>query len=295
MKLHLLDRSTPSDTSFTAKVHEDSNFLKLWHYHPELELVVILKSNGNCFVGDGIEKFEPGDVFLIGKNTPHMWLNQEAYFADDSELVAKSIAIHFKKDFLGEHFFETPEMHHLSELFDRARFGIKFLNLKGELIETVQNMLNLNGFHKTITFLNILNKLSSHKNFKLLASSGYMKTFKVKTNKTLDKVYAYIFKNFNRDISLDEVAKIANMNATAFSRLFKRVNGKPFSRYVSEIRIGYACKLLLEQKVNISQVCYEVGFNNISNFNRQFKIVMDCNPSEYIKQHVNSYQENELV
>ncbi|GAA4293934.1 AraC family transcriptional regulator [Aestuariibaculum suncheonense] len=290
MKLHLIDRSTPSDTSFTAKVHEGSNFLKLWHYHPELELVVILKSDGNCFVGDGIEKFEVGDVFLIGKNTPHMWLNHEAYFDEASELIAKSVAIHFKKEFLGDKFFETPEMQHVSELFDRARFGIKFLNLKEELLITVQNMLSLDGFHKTITFLNILNTLSAHKDFKLLASSGYMKSFKVKTNKTLDKVYAYIFKNFNKNLSLEEVAKIANMNATAFSRLFKRVNGKPFSRYVAEIRIGYACKLLLEQKVNISQVCYEVGFNNISNFNRQFKMIMGCNPSEYIKQHVNSYQ-----
>jgi AraC-like DNA-binding protein len=146
-------------------------------------------------------------------------------------------------------------------------------------------MLSLDGFNKTVTFLNILNRLSSHKEYKLLASSGYIKSFKVKTNKTLDKVYAYIFKNFNKGISLEEVAKIANMNPTAFSRLFKRVNGKPFSRYLSEIRIGYACKLLLEQKANISEVCYEVGFNNISNFNRQFKIIMACNPSEYIKLH----------
>jgi AraC-like DNA-binding protein len=285
MKLHLIDRSTPSDTSFTAKVNEGSNFLKLWHYHPELELVVILKSEGNCFIGDGIEKFEPDDVFLIGENTPHMWLNHESYFNEESALIAKSIAVHFKKDFLGNHFFETPEMLHLSELFEIARFGIKFSNLEKQQIEEIQGMLSLDGFNKTVTFLNILNRLSSHKEYKLLASSGYIKSFKVKTNKTLDKVYAYIFKNFNKGISLEEVAKIANMNPTAFSRLFKRVNGKPFSRYLSEIRIGYACKLLLEQKANISEVCYEVGFNNISNFNRQFKIIMACNPSEYIKLH----------
>ncbi|HEX9601415.1 MAG TPA: AraC family transcriptional regulator [Mariniflexile sp.] len=285
MKLHLIDRSTPGDTSFTAKVNEGSNFLKLWHYHPELELVVILKSEGNCFIGDGIEKFEPDDVFLIGKNTPHMWLNHESYFNEESALIAKSIAIHFKKDFLGNHFFETPEMLHLSELFEIARFGIKFSNLEKQQIKEIQGMLSLDGFNKTVTFLNILNRLSSHKEYKLLASSGYIKSFKVKTNKTLDKVYAYIFKNFNKGISLEEVAKIANMNPTAFSRLFKRVNGKPFSRYLSEIRIGYACKLLLEQKANISEVCYEVGFNNISNFNRQFKIIMACNPSEYIKLH----------
>jgi AraC-like DNA-binding protein len=288
MKLHLIDRSTPKDASFTAKVNESSSFLKIWHYHPELELVVVLKSEGNCFVGDAIEKFEEGDVFLIGKNTPHMWLNHDSYFEKDSKLLAKSIAIHFKIDFLGGYFFSTPEMIHLLELFERARFGIKFLKINKLQIKDIQSMLSLKGFDKTISFLNILNKLSKDKNYKLLVSSGFISSFQSTKNKTLDKVYAYIFNNFNKEITLNNVAEIANMNPTAFSRLFKRVNGKTYSRYLAEIRIGYACKLLLEHKANISEVCYDVGFNNISNFNRQFKIVMKCNPSSYIKTHLNN-------
>lgn len=291
MKLHLIDRSTPRDTSFTIRVNEGANFLKIWHYHPELELVAVLKSEGTCFVGDGVEKFEKGDVFLVGKDTPHMWLNDESYFAKESTLKAKSIAIHFKKDFLGTHFFDTPEMMHLSEFFNKARFGIKFLSVTQKQIEAIQTLLELKGFEKTISFLRILNELSLSKNYKSLASLGYIKSFQVTKNETLDRVYAYIFKHFKENISLVEVAKIANMNATAFSRLFKRVNGKTYSRYLSEIRIGYACRLLLEQKVNISEICYEVGFNNVSNFNRQFKIIKKCSPSSYIKTHL----KNEVV
>ena len=285
MKLHLLDRSSLSNSSFTAKVNDYPYFLKIWHYHPELELVVILKSEGSCFVGDSIEKFEVGDIILLGKDIPHMWLNDEDYFKQDSKQSAKAIAIHFKQDYLGAAFFETPEMIHILELFDRARFGLKFSNLDIKIVEDIQNMLELNGFEKTMSFLNILNALAKHKNYRLLASSGYLNSFKTTKNETQDKVQAYIFKNFNREITLEEVAQIAHMNTSAFSRYFKRVNRITFSRYLAEIRIGYACKLLLENKSNIASICYEIGFNNISNFNRQFKLIMNCTPSTYVKQH----------
>ena len=288
MKLHLLNRNSLNNSSFTAKINEYSYFLKIWHYHPELELAVILKSEGTCFVGDCIEKFEEGDVVLLGKNLPHMWLNDEAYFLEGSELVAKAIGIHFKKHFLGVPFFETPEMIHLLELFDRAKYGVKFLKVNKKILEDFQTMIELKGFERTMSFLQLLNKLSKHKNYKLLASQGYINSLQVSENKTIDKVQAFIFKNFKEPISLQDVAEIAHMNPSAFSRFFKRANRKTFSRYVVEIRIGYACKLLIENKYNITSVCYESGFQNISNFNRQFKLIMNCTPSDYLKQRKNN-------
>ena len=285
MKLHRLDRSSRSNDSFTCKVNEYPFFLKLWHYHPELELVIVLKSEGMCFVGDSIERFQPRDIVLIGKNVPHMWLNNEEYFRPDSELKAEAIAIHFKRDYLGGAFFETPEMKVISKLFERTKFGIKFLNIKKSLIQEIQEMLDLKYFDKSIAFLQILHKLAKHKDFKSLASEGFINSFQTTENKTLDKVHAYIFKNFNKKITLEEVAQIAHMNASAFSRYFKRVNRKTYSRFVAEIRIGYACKLLLEGKYNVAMICYESGFQNISNFNRQFKLIMNCTPSDYIREH----------
>ena len=285
MKLHLLDRSSISNSSFTTKVNEYPYFLKIWHYHPELELVVILKSEGTCFVGDSIEKFEVGDVVLIGKNLPHMWLNDENYFDQDKDEAAKAIAIHFKQNYLGEAFFETPEMIHLLELFERSKCGLKFLNVGTDVIDEIQEMLEMKGFLKTISFLMILDKLAKHKEVKKLASDGFINSFKATKSEVQDNVQAYIFKNFNKEINLEDAATIAHMNVSAFSRYFKRVNRKTFSRYVTEIRIGYACKLLMEKRFNIAAVCYESGFNNISNFNRQFKLVMDCTPSEYLKNY----------
>lgn len=289
MKLHLLDRSSIGNSSFATKVNEYPYFLKIWHYHPELELVVILKSEGTCFVGDSIEKFEVGDIILIGKNLPHMWLNDEDYFKQNTSQKAKAIAIHFNQDYLGNSFFETPEMKPISELFEKAKHGIKFLNINKKVIKDIQNMLLLDGFEKTMSFIHVLNTLANHKQTKALASEGFLNSFNPTKNDTQDKVQAYIFKNFNKTITLEEVAEVANMNASAFSRFFKRVNHKTFSRYVTEIRIGYACKLLLEDRFNISAICYESGFNNISNFNRQFKIIMNCSPSSYLsKRKTNS-------
>ena len=214
-----------------------------------------------------------------------MWLNDENYFDQDKGEAAKAIAIHFKQNYLGAAFFETPEMIHLLELFERSKCGLKFLNVGTDVIDEIQEMLEMKGFLKTISFLMILDKLAKHKEVKKLASDGFINSFKATKSEVQDNVQAYIFKNFNKEINLEEAATIAHMNVSAFSRYFKRVNRKTFSRYVTEIRIGYACKLLMEKRFNIAAVCYESGFNNISNFNRQFKLVMDCTPSEYLKNY----------
>ena len=186
MKLHLVDRSSLNNSSFTTKINEYPYFLKIWHYHPELELVIVLKSEGTCFVGDSIEKFQSGEIVLIGKNVPHMWLNDDDYFQGNSKLSAKAIAIHFKEDYLGNGFFETPEMIHLLELFKRARFGVKFEKVAPELLQEIQEMLELDGFEKTMAFLQILNKLAKHKVHKLLASQGLINSFKITENIKLD-------------------------------------------------------------------------------------------------------------
>ena len=285
MRLHLLDRSSSKNSSFTVKDNVYPYFLKIWHYHPEMEFVVVLKSTGTSFIGDSIEKFEEGEVVLIGENLPHMWLNDDAYFDESSELIAEAIAIHFNKGFLGVEFFNTPEMKHILELFDNSIYGIKFLGVETKIIDEIKQLLTIDGFEKTMKFITILHALTKHKNYKLLSSRGFVNSFSKTENKSLDKTYAYIFNNFNKSISLQDVAGVANMNPSAFSRFFKRVNRRTFSRYLNEIRIGYACKLLMEDKHTISFICYESGFNNISNFNRQFKNIKGMSPSAFLELH----------
>lgn len=285
MKLHLINRASRENSSFTVTDNEHPNFLKIWHYHPELELVHVKKSNGKRFVGDSIDKFEEGEVILIGENLPHMWLNEDEYFAEDSTLIARAISIHFKQDFLGSEFLNAPEMRVISELIDRAKFGIRFLDLDVKHKNTLDLLLQLKGFERTIKFIELLNVLAGHKNYKLLSSEGFVSSFGKTEHKKMDKIHEFIFKNFNTPIQSKDVAKVANMNTSSFSRFFKRTHRKTFTRYLNEIRVGYGCKLLLEEKSNITAVCYESGFNNVSNFNRQFKEIIGMSPSEYIKYH----------
>jgi AraC-like DNA-binding protein len=285
MKLHFLDRTDLFNNSVSVHHTNHPHFLKLWHYHEHIELVVILKSTGTRFVGDSIEKFHEGEIILLGKNLPHMWLNDKAYFRNNSELKAQAVAIHFKEDFVGKNFFDIPEMSSINILLERAKRGIKFATLNIELISEIKKMVALNNFDKVIRTIEILNVLSKENDYSLLSTSGFLNSYHKTEDNKLEDVYAYLFNNFKNQITLNDVAKIAFMNPAAFSRYFKKVNRKNFSKYLNEIRIGYACKLLIEQKYNITDICFESGFNNLSNFNRQFKSITKYSPTEYLKDH----------
>lgn len=285
MKLHLLDRSNLENRSFNLVHNRYPSFMKLWHYHPELELVYIVESTGACFVGDSIKKFEAGSLVLIGKNVPHMWLNDEAYFEEDSGLMAEAFGVHFTEEFLGEGFVLAPEMKPIQQLFQRARRGVFFLEPDPSILAAIRALFDMKPFEKTMQLIHILYDLAHHKHFALLASPGFMQSFNQTENRILDDVYAFVLKNFRKPIGSRDAAEVACMHPSAFSRFFKRTHRKTFTRYLNEVRVGYACKLLLEERLSVTRICYESGFSNVSNFNRQFKKIMKMSPTEYVVHH----------
>lgn len=285
MKAQLLSRSIHQNNSFTLSCHSYKSFLKIWHYHPELELVVIMESTGTRFVGDSIEKFEPGELILLGKNLPHLWLNDKAYFDANSDLHAKAHVIHFHENF-NDCLTLIPEFAFIHDLFQEAKCGIKFEGSGNEaIIQKVNQMFNLNGYDKILKLLEILKALYEHTQRRILSSAGYVNSFKNINNSKIVKIYEFIMNNFKHEISLENAADLANMNPCAFSRYFKNTQKKTFTQFLNEVRIGYACKLLMEKQYNIAEVCFESGFNNISNFNRQFKSLKQMSPSQFIKMH----------
>lgn len=286
MKLQFLDRSSLRDNSFSAKHNYYPYFLRLWHFHPELELVYILKSEGTRFIGDSIERFREEEVVLIGANLPHMWLNDEQYFSETSDLIAEGYSVHFRRDFLGNDFLNAPELKAINNLVDIAQQGIKFVDLDISIRNEIGLLIDKDPFERMISFIKILNGLAKHEKKILLASKGYQNTLKGLKGQGMDKTYEFIFKNFNKSITLNEVAEVASMNPSAFSRFFKKVNRKTFKEYLNELRVGYACKLISEDKYNITRICFESGYNNISNFNRQFKRITGMSPSQYRKKHI---------
>lgn len=285
MKLHLLDRSSVANTSITVSQNNYKNFLKVWHFHEELELVYIIKSTGTRFVGDSIEKFEAGEVVLIGKNVPHMWLNDEVYFEKNSTLTAQAVSVHFKDNFVGQEFLSLPEMQPVAQLLKKAAQGIKFSHIKDNIKNELINLHSLEPALKITRIIELLCKLEQQQNYTLLSSNGFINTFHKSENKRLNIIYEYVYQNFHTQISSKDVALLVSMNASSFSRFFKTIHRKPFTRFLNEIRIGFACKMLLENKESITSIAYACGFGNISNFNRQFKIIKDESPSSFLSQH----------
>src|SRR5258706_5579439 len=271
MKPRLLDRSTTLNRSFELHHHFYPHFLKVWHYHPELELVLIKKSSGTRFLGDTIKKFQEGDLVLIGENLPHMWQNDPIYFENEIDTAAEALVIYFSHDFAGKGFLEQPELAPVKELLETAKRGILFTGqTKNIAAEALENMLHANDFDRFIQFIQLLGLLANESQIAILSSPGFVDSFKKEENRRLDKIYEYVLSNFKEEIHLEKVADLAGMNISSFCRYFKKTTNKTFSHFLNEVRIGFACRLLMEHKYNISETCYECGFNNISNFNRQF-------------------------
>jgi len=286
MKAQFLNRSVGTDCSIALEEHGGKFFKKLWHYHPELEIMLIQEGTGSIFVGDNITKFEPGTLVIIGKNLPHLWQNDKNYFADESQLAVSGITIHFNEGFAGS-LLEIPEMSSLRNLLTRASRGIEFLGEANSAIRNrIKKMFELSGYEQIMCFLEILHMLSIHPKYRSLSSLGYMDSFKEIRDSKILPVYEYVMNNFKDNITLNTVAGIANMNASAFSRYFASAQKKTFTQFVNEIRIGYACKLLIDGQHNVSEACFESGFNNLSNFNRQFLSIKHMSPSTYVKMHV---------
>ena len=285
MKAKLIGRYIDQNCSINLQDYSSHNFLKIWHYHPEFELDIIHKSTGIRFIGDCIEKFEPGDIVLIGQNLPHLWLNDEGYFNSESKLRAEAKVIHFGESFMSG-LQSIPEMIDICNLLNKAKLGIAY---KGQgnisIIDKVIKMQAHSGYLRVLKLIEILADLASHNNYKILSSPGFVESFKEIHISRMEPVYQFVMNNFKDEIKLEKIALLANMNPSSFSRYFSNYHKKTFTQFLNEIRIGYACKLLIENDQNIAAVCYQSGFNNISNFNRHFKDIKQMTPSEFTALH----------
>nr|WP_299385904.1 AraC family transcriptional regulator [Allomuricauda sp.] len=285
MKPQLVDRTNRLNRTLSEKKHSFPYFFKVWHFHPELELILIKKSSGVIFLGNDMERFEPGDIFLIGSNVPHMLLNDQRYFKPSSKLKAESLVIHFDRSFMESDILKLPEAVEFGSFLKDAKKAIKFdPAIKNDVEKKIREMFKMGNFEKIISLLQLLMILGKDENYQILGGGeGVKDTVQAGATHNMDKVYDYIYCNFKETVVLDKLADIACMNKSSFCRYFKKMNKKTISRFVNELRIGYACQLLQENQYSISMICYESGFNNISNFNRQFRNIMNVSPSDYIK------------
>jgi len=271
------------DNSFVVKFFDYNYYPTPWHYHPEYEIVMVTESTGKRFIGDHISDFHPGNLAFLGPNIPHTYRNDEKYYEERSALRAKSIVIHFTESSLGDDFLELPEAKSLHKLFEDSLHG---LDVYGDTHESISKKLyqivKLSGLRRWLCLVDILMELSESKSLSLITKTTHI-GYNEKESKRLCSVFDWITNNFEKDIKLAEAAQIAQMNENAFSRFFSLRTRKTFSGFVQELRLQKAAKLLVENDMTITEVCYECGYNNVSNFNRQFLNHYQMNPMKYKK------------
>ena len=254
-----------------------------WHYHPEYELLYISKSSGIRFVGDNVSHFYPGELVLVGSYLPHLWRNDVAYYEPEGNLKVNTIVMKFVKNFMGEGTFDNQEFVGVKNLLEESNFGVSFNNtISEELHGEIMEIINLSPGEQSIKLLSILYRLSlCEEEEKTILSSTDMRQYSTNNPDRLDNVVRYISDNYKSEITLGDVADIACMTTNSFCRFFKKMTNKSFTGFLNEIRIRNASRMLVQENIPISEICYNVGYKSIPNFNKQFKSIMGDTPKGY--------------
>lgn len=270
------------ERSFHIQIDDEPYFYDKLHQHPEIQLTLIEESTGNLIYGDHLGMFMPGDMFVIGPNIPHVFRNDNDFYKGDDGLRAKGHSLFFDENTFGEGFFGLPEVRRLAQIIQYAERGMK-LNPEHAyaLAPMIKSIFKAEGLDRIILLLQILNRLSEPNAFEYLTNQLDTKPISDDQGKRLDDIFRFTLQEYYRPIKLEEVASVANMSPSAFCRYFKQHTRKTYIDFLNEYRIGQACKLLMKRDKQITEVCFEVGFGNLSNFNRKFKEFTGTTPKNY--------------
>lgn len=258
-----------------------------WHYHPEFEIIFVEKSYGIRLMGNHIGNFSDGDLMFISPDLPHVWKNDQAFYQNNKEFFVDVYVIQFREDALGEGFFDLPEFVSIKKLFLIGQRGMLVKGNNHTKIATlIKSVYNSSGIDRLTLFLKTLEILSTTSDYELLSAVGYAKSITNTDTERINKVISYLMENYTQEIKLDTIADLVNLNQSSFCRYFKNKTHKTCSQFLNEIRIAHACKLLVISNLTISEICYEIGYNNISHFNRQFKLNTGLTAKIYAKKYM---------
>ncbi|MBD2722113.1 AraC family transcriptional regulator [Hymenobacter armeniacus] len=293
MKAHFHKVPVAPQSSFSVRHDQKPNFGTVWHYHPELELHYVIKGEGVRLMGDNISNFSSGEIVLLGANLPHTWRCNEEYFQGNPEKEVEAIVIQFLPECLGRYLFGLPEAYLIPKLFEKAKSGLLITGkAKAKLAPLMRQAVHATDLDRIIIFLSILKILSETSEVKTIASEHHaFKQSNESDVQRINKVCNYTLSNYKKEITLDEIASISNLSVTSFCRYFKLITKKTYYDFLIEIRISQACRQLIEDKLPTEVICFECGFNNVSNFYRHFKKITKMTPLEYKKKYLHSHKE----
>ena len=252
-----------------------------FHFHPELELTLILEGKGRRLVGRQVSNYDVGDLVLLGPNLPHTWSADEP--STEGEM-SRSIVIQFKEHFAGQEFWQIPEMAAIRNLFQKAQSGVWVKGKTRDLVaEKMAQGIDQTPFRKMLQLVDILQIIAVSEDVELV---DHQFTTYLPTNtesERFHKVYTFLLEHYREDISLPTVAGVANLTPTSFCRFFKKITRKTFVDILTEFRLKHACHLLASTEAPIADICFESGFGNISYFNKEFKKSLGQSPMRYRK------------
>lgn len=284
----LLREITPltQNDCFTLFTRKKPKFDFPLHYHEEFELNFIQNAKGSKrIIGDHIEEIDDLELVLVGPNLQHGWFTHKCLSNEIHE-----ITIQFHRDLFDDKFLQRSQMTFIKNILEGSLRGVLFsretiMSIRSRIIELPQKQ----GFDSVLELMSILHDLSTSRNIKMLSNATFNNTETLSYNsRRIEKIMAYMNKNFDRNISLQEAAKIAGMTEVALSRFFKLRTGKTFVDTLNEVRLGTASRMLIETTQSINEVAFKCGFNNMSNFNRIFKKKKDCTPKEFRETYTSS-------
>ena len=274
----------PAAASFIYRIKREPSFGIYWHYHPEYQLTLVRRGQGKRFVGDDISRFKAGDLVLTGPNLPHMWCSSRAGVS--SRLPHEAIIIQFPDSIFGGEFLKLPEMSAVRRLLERSGQGIRFADsVRGKIAPRMVRMGRQRGLARLIELLEILRILSVAPVDRVLSSKAFNPALGYADRERIDRICRHVAENAMRPIVLTQAAAAAHMSVPAFTRFFRKCTGKTFVEYLTELRIGAACRLLVETDRTVTQICYASGFSNLSNFNRRFRDLKGVTPRDFRRQY----------
>jgi AraC-like DNA-binding protein len=284
MKPQLLKVSNDLTRSFSSRQDKVPTNNR-WHYHPEVELIYFKKGNGTQFIGDNIQRFQSGDVILLGANLPHYWRFDDVYLENNIASNVDISVIHFCDNFWGDAFLNLPENKVIRSTLDKAKRGIQITgDDKLKISALIETIVFTEGPKKIMLLMEALMEIAGSKQTDVISSIGFMNDFHQSENDRINAIYDHSIANFKRKIAMEEMAAIANISPNSFCRYFKSRTRKTYSQFINEIRVGHACKLLIDNKINVKQICYESGFHNFASFHKYFKGITGKSPLSYQKE-----------
>lgn len=291
MRVHFHKVPVPMQSSFSIRHDIMPNFGTVWHYHPELELHYTIKGEGVRLIGDKIDNFSGGEIILLGENLPHAWLCNEEYFQGDSNREVEAMVLHFLPNCLGKDFLLMPEARFLPKLFEKAKRGMVIHNKTREkLASLILSTIKTENLDRVITLLSILKILSETTDYEpITTAQTFYQSDELETER-LNTICAYTLSNYSKAITLEEIATLSNLTVTSFCRYFKLMTKKTYYDFLTEIRVSHACRFIIDDRLSIPQISDRCGFNNISNFYRQFKKITGLTPLTYKRMYLRTEQ-----